>query len=152
MNISLKKETVLALIGIMTFAIGVSFIFLGGQSVALGSVSQTDEYIATSTAGNSLQGAFTTSRVVKTGVGTFGSVVITGANTGIIAFYDATTTDATKRASSMATSTIFLGAIPASAAAGTYTFDVRFSNGLFVDRNPQDLGGGAFPTTTITYR
>lgn len=112
----------------------------------LGSVSQASEYIATSTAANTVYGAtITGDTLIQTGPGTLGSVVITGANTGIINFYNATTTDATQRTT--ATSTILLASIPASAAAGTYTFDVRYFDGLYVD-----IVGGNMPTTTITYR
>lgn len=116
------------------------------------SVGVTDEYIATSTAANGYLGAFTTGRLLRSGYGTLGSVVITGANSGVVSFYNATTTDINKRLGNTSTSSIHLATIPASAAAGTYTFDVIYTDGLFVDRNPQDLGGGAFPTSTITYR
>lgn len=112
---------------------------------AYGSVSVTDEYLSTSTAANAVYGAQTLGVLVKTGVGTFGSVVVTGANTGALNFYDATTTNALLRAT--ATSTILVASIPASMAAGTYTFDVAFKHGLLMV-----LATGVMPTTTITYR
>jgi len=116
-------------------------------SLALGSVSVTSEYLATSTAASSVYGAWTTGRLVKAGKGTFGSIVVTGANTGVINVYNATTTSVRLRATSKATSTILIASIPASMAAGTYTFDVTFSDGLYFD-----LVSGIMPTTTVTYR
>lgn len=113
----------------------------------LGSVNRANEYFATSTAGNSVFGAFTSGRNVQDGPGALGSVVVTGANTGVINFYNATTTNVSKRTGQKATSTILIASIPASMAAGTYTFDAVFSDGLFVD-----IVSGTAPTTTITYR
>lgn len=112
-----------------------------------GSVSVTDEYIATSTAANVVYGAFNRDTLVKTGQGVFGSLVITGANTGVLNFYDATTTNVNARTGQTPTSTILMASIPASATAGTYTFDVLFKHGLLMD-----LVSGEMPTTTLTYR
>jgi len=111
-----------------------------------GSIQQGQEYNATTTAPNVIFGNTVTGDVVlKTGPGGLGSVVITGANTGILNFYDATTTDITKR--TKATSTILIASIPASLVAGDYVFDVAVSDGLLVD-----LVSGNMPTSTITYR
>lgn len=129
-----------------------SFAFLTTYFAAIaptntvGSVVQGNEYIATSTAANSVYGASVTgSKLLKTGQGALGSVVVTGANTGIINFYNATTTNASARIT--ATSTILIASIPASLAAGTYVFDASFTDGLYID-----LVGGNMPTTTVTYR
>lgn len=128
-------------------------IFLVGQGTALqehqlGSVNQANEYLATSTAASTVYGAtITGDTLIKTGQGALGSVVITGANTGVINFYNATTTNVSARTGNTATSTILLASIPASAAAGTYTFDVFYTTGLYVD-----IESGNMPTTTITYR
>lgn len=119
-------------------------------NTAYGSVSVTDEYLATSTAANAVYGAtITGDTLVKTGAGVFGSYVITGANTGVVNVYNATTTvvGAGGRAASKATSTILLASFPASIAAGTYTFDVAFTDGLYFD-----LVSGAVATGTLTYR
>ncbi len=107
-----------------------------------GSVSLNSEYHATTTTTGSYLGEV----VLQTGVGTLGSVVITGAAAGIINIYDATTSDITKRAASMSTSSILLATFPASAATGTYTFDRVFYNGLYTSILT------ATPTTTITFR
>jgi len=106
---------------------------------------RASDYTATSTASNGLYGAFTGDQLVKTGHGTLGSVVITGANTGIVNFYNATTSDATKRVT--ASSTILIASFPASTVAGTYTFDASFTDGLLVE-----LESGLIPTSTINYR
>lgn len=118
-------------------------------NVALGSVTVGNEYLATSTAASDVYGAFKTDALVKSGSGTFGSLVVTGANTGVLNIYDATTTvvGAGGRAAAKATSTILIASIPASMAVGTYTFDVAFKDGLLFD-----LISGLMPTTTITYR
>jgi len=73
--------------------------------------------------------------------GTLGSVIITGAGTGIINIYDATSTAAH---SDYATTT--LASFPASTAAGTYVFDTRFQRGLVVELI------GTVGTTTITWK
>lgn len=128
-------------------------IFIGlfltyGEKVE-GSVTVGNEYYATSTASVSMFGSQTnlTNRVLKTGYGSLGSVIITGANTGIINIYNATTTDITKRTGQTSTSSILIASIPASAPAGTYTFDAVFTTGLMID-----LWSGTAPTSTITYR
>ncbi len=130
----------LVVLGALVFAY---FSFIPRDSQA--SVSVTDEYMATSTAANASLGAFTGSRKLVTGPGTIGSVVITGANTGVFSLIDATTSDATQRIT--ATSTILIASFPASTAAGTYTFDVAFKDGLYLY-----VDSGSMATSTITYR
>lgn len=112
-----------------------------------GGVTVGNEYRATSTAASATYGAWTTGRLVKTGTGSLGTIIITGANTGVINVYDATTTSVLKRATSKATSTILVASFPASTAAGNYVFDVEIKDGLYID-----LVSGLMPTTTITYR
>lgn len=106
-----------------------------------GAVVIGGEYQSTSTNYKS-----TNSTVLCSGGGALGSVVITGANTGIISFYNVTTTNLNLRTDQKPTSTILLPEIPTSAAAGTYTFDVVAPIGLWMDIS------GAKPTSTITYR
>ncbi len=115
---------------------------------AYGSVPITDEYMSTSTAANSAYGATVTgAKVIKYGPGAFGSYIITGANTGIINFYDATTSNVNARTGQKATSTILLASFPASTVAGTYTFDAALTAGLYVD-----VVSGIMATGTVTYR
>lgn len=114
---------------------------------SLGSVFVTSEYYATSTAANTTVGSFTSSRIIKAGAGAvLGSLVITGANTGRMNFYDATTTDVNLRTGNPATSTILIASFPPNAAAGTYTFDITTKQGLYLDII------GVAATSTITYR
>lgn len=112
------------------------------------SVAQGSEYQATTTAANSVYGARTVGGLIKTGRGMLGSVVITGANTGIINVYDATTTDVNLRTGNLATTSIHIASLPASLVAGTYVFDTAFSHGLYFDL----VAGGSMPTSTVTYR
>lgn len=112
------------------------------------SVVTGSEYYATTTAASAVYGStISASRAIKNGYGSIGSVVITGAAAGVINIYDATTTDVSKRTGNTATSSILLVSLPASLAAGTYTFDLTFNSGLYVD-----LIVGTMPTSTITYR
>lgn len=139
-----KSLYAVIVLGIIAVLVAMSYSALGTKA----SVSESNEYMATTTAGSALYGSITASKAVKTGSGTLGSYVITGANTGIINFYDATTTDVTKRTGNVASSTILIASFPASTAAGTYTLDVRFNTGLLVSIE----GTGLAATSTITYR
>lgn len=110
------------------------------QSAFFGSVPLGGEYHSTTT--RTVAGiALTSPTVLNTGPGALGSVVITGAGTGVINVYDGTTTTSH---SDSATTTI--ATIPASAAAGTYTFDALYYKGLIIEI----VGSAA--TSTITYR
>ena len=110
-------------------------------------ISESSDYTATSTAASAVYGATTVGKSFKSGHGSFGSVIITGANTGVLNFYNATTSDVNLRTGNKATSTILLASIPASTAAGTYVFDVEYTNGLLLV-----LESGLMPTSTISYR
>lgn len=113
------------------------------EQKAVGSVADGQGYVATST--KSADGTILPNySLVMNGPGTFGSVVITGANTGVMYFYDATTTDKTLR-TNQATTTI--ATFPASTAAGTYTFDAVVNYGVVYQ-----LVVGVTPTSTITTR
>ena len=110
-------------------------------------VSQGNEYNATSTAASAVYGAFTDDQLLKTGWGTLGSIVVTGAYTGIVNFYNATTSNVLLRTNNTASSSILMASMPASLVAGTYMFDAIFTDGLLVE-----LESGNMPTTTITWR
>lgn len=119
-----------------------------GAPPVFGGVTQGNEYNATSTAANSLLGGQTLSiNVLKTGQGSLGSVVITGADTGVLNFYNATTTNVNLRTGQKATTTILIASFPASTAAGTYVFDAVFTDGLLYS-----LFSGSMPTTTVMWR
>lgn len=108
-----------------------------------GSTARGSEYQGTTT--QSTLANFSQETVIQNVGGTLGSVVITGVTTGTITLYDATTSSVLLRTPA-ATSSIILASFPASAAAGTYTFDRVFFNGLYVSIT------GITPTTTITFR
>lgn len=144
MNI-LNYKNILA-VAFLLIAVTLAMLVIQNPRGALGSVYIGNEYLATSTSATSVYGAFTASRVIVSGPSAFGSVIITGANTGTLNFYNATTSNVDLRTGNKATSTILIASFPASTAAGTYTFDVQVTDGLFIDI----LGLAA--TSTITYR
>ncbi len=83
---------------------------------------------------------------IKTYGGILDKVVITGAATGVINFYDATTTNASIRFPQATSSLRVIASFPASTAADSYPVNVAFTNGLISEII------GTTPTTTITYR
>lgn len=108
----------------------------------LGSVARGNDYSSVVTA----TGLTANKDLLKLGSGTFGSVVITGAAAGTFEVYDATTTNATLRTITATSSLRRLASFPTNAAAGTYTFDTAFNQGLIVAFT------GTQGTTTVTYR
>lgn len=113
------------LLGAIIVALGVAVFVLLPVRVtiekenSLGSVVQGSEYKSTST----FPGAVAMEHTIYTGVGTLGSIVIASSSAGQgFAIYDAGVTTST------ATTTIAI--FPASATAGTYTFDRVILNGL----------------------
>lgn len=148
MTAKITTKNLLAVFGALTIISFVLISFFGYQR-ASASVQITQEYTATSTATSNIYGATINSGItlIRTGQGSIGSVVITGAAAGVLNFYDATTSDVTKRASQFASSSILIASLPASLAAGTYVFDSQYNYGLLVV-----LSSGTMPTSTITYR
>ena len=108
-----------------------------------GGVDIANDYTATTTGGNLVNAP---KPLLVTGQGALGSVTITGANTGVLDFYNATTTNVNLRTGQTPTSSIYVASIPASTAAGTYVFDEWVNVGLLLDAS------GSLPTSTITYR
>lgn len=132
---------------ILLLAVALSFSYLTATRPVGASSILGQEYQATSTAANAMFGAITASTRLRSGSGALGSVIITGANAGIVNFYNATTTNVNLRTGNKATSTILIASFPASTAAGTYVFDAAFSDGLYMDL----VAGGSMPTSTITW-
>lgn len=125
--------------------LAIVYMFVANVHPVLGSAVQGNDYSATTT--RNFDGAAKQSvALVKGGYGSLGSVIITGAGAGQITFYDATTSDATKRSANQSTSTITLADIHTSAAAGTYVFDIAYGRGLLMTI------AGTAPTSTVTYR
>lgn len=121
---------------------------LGQKSVPprQGSVSVGNDYYSTST--RNLNGtALASPTVLKNGPGTVARVTVTGANTGIIRLWDATTTDVTKRASNLASTSINMIEVSASAQANPYDFDATFNYGIVYE-----VVSGLTPTSTISWR
>ena len=146
-NTLLNYKNILA-VAFLLIAVTLAMLVLQAPRNAGASIRVGDEMFATSTAASAVYGAtITGDTLIKTGTGALGSVIITGANTGIINFYNATTSNVSARTGNTATSTILLASFPASAAAGTYTFDVVYTTGLLVE-----LESGLMATSTITYR
>ena len=128
---------------IITFLLAIIAILGGGYTATqFGSIQDGNAYSSVTTA----TGLTTAKDLIKLGSGTLGSVVITGAAAGTFEIYDATTTNTTLRTITATSSLVKLASFPTNAAAGTYTFDTAFSNGLIVAFT------GTQGTTTVTYR
>ena len=138
----MKTYNILVGIVAIVIAIGLGYMAADGGS-QLGGVTVGNEYNSTSTIHTAIIG----NQLVREGWGSLGSVTVTGAGTSGYSLYDATSTDFSTNPK-RATSTALLATIPASLAAGTYTFDVTYTDGLFVY---YDVVGTA-PTSTITFR
>lgn len=139
------KKTLLILSGVV-LAITLVGVYLASvlqTQIAQGSVFQGNEYNSTTT--DSI-GSQALERVLKTGQGALAQVTITGAAAGELYLYNATTSDATARDSSQATSSLLIAHFPDSTAVGTYTFDAVFTRGLLVVQE------ATAPTTTIMWR
>ena len=121
---------------------GVFYVNNLSEPAVLGSISDSNAYEALVTA----TGITANKDLIKTGSGTLGSVVITGAAAGTFEIYDATTTNSTLRTITATSSLKKLASFPTNAAAGTYTFDVAFTQGMIVAFT------GTQGTTTITWR
>lgn len=140
----MQKTVDVTIVALALATVVAVFAFFHYQSTAYGSIQTGDEYQATTTyAGHpDVDGV----RLIKTGFGSLAQVTITGANTGLISIYNATTSDISQRAAAKATSTILIADFPASAPAGTYVFDAVFTDGLLI------VQSGTEATSTITYR
>lgn len=121
-----------------------AFLIFENAQTVVGSVdTDVGGYYSTSTRVYPTGAALTNLTVLKSSSGILGSVVITGAGAGTLNLYDATTTNKNLRTRA-ATTTLL--SIPASAEAGTYTFDIIFNDGLIYEIS------GTAPTSTITWK
>jgi len=142
----------LVVAAIIVAAFAVAFLTLFQASPAIGSVIQSQEYRSTSTVDHvGVANLANFARLKGAGdnctAGSLAQVTITGANTGVIFLWDATTTDSTLRAARFSSSSILVATFPASLAAGTYTFDAELDCGLIYE-----LASGSVPTSTIMWR
>lgn len=141
-------QTLLLVLVSLTLILGATnLIYLKNNNKprAIGSSVDAQGYYSTSTDATWNTTTFPTQfKLLKSTSGILGSVVITGATTAtVLNFYDATTTSLH---SNFATTTI--GKINTSSPAGTYTFDVAFSQGLVVEF-PSAIGAAS---STITWK
>lgn len=143
MNLQNKTFLIIIVVVVLAGAFLFSRPTITPTGFSVGSVSRASEYYSTTTAAS--LGTFTVGSptLLSDTSGTLGSVVILGAAAGQIYLYDATTTNSSLRTKSATTT---LAIFPTSAAAGTYTFDAVFKEGLIVEFQT------AMPTTTITWR
>lgn len=107
-----------------------------------GSVTQSNEYHATTTDAN----FGTLPKLIQTGTGALGSVIIEGATEGAnLKIYDATTSNITLRGNT-STSSIQIANFITTSLGGTYTFDIILQYGLLIE------AGSGIASTSITYR
>ena len=109
------------------------------QEPSFGSVSQ--EYNYTHYSGSGIA----STSALKTGWGTFGSVIITEDQAGEVIMYDATSTEALAGDSSLYDE---IATFEDAQEEGVYTFDVIFNKGLVFSGAGQTFAGN----WTITYR
>jgi len=142
------KKTTIALLAVIIIIVGaVLYIVLQPSEGNFGSITTGQEYSSTTTPERSggwedqrIDGAFGNSR----NWGSLGSVVVTKAGDIDYFLLDATTSLAL---SDVATSSVLIAYIPAGLVAGTYIFDVEFTDGLFLD-----VMNGNTGSSTITIR
>jgi len=137
-----KKLIGLAIAIVIIFAVVIAITLPdNNEPQKVGSIETGQEYTATTTR---MSGSWIDA-TIKRGYGSLGSVVITKAGDAAFLLLDASTT--ANKIDNFSTSTKTLASFPASAAAGTYMFDVNFNDGLTLEVVSGDNG-----TTTITYR
>ncbi len=135
-------------------SIGVALVLMvltyGTKPQVMGSAIQGQDYYATTT-GSTPGLGLPTIKLLKNGSGSFASVIVTtaGATGGFTDVYDATTSDATQRDATQATSSILIAEFPNNLAAGTYVFDAQASRGLLIVNSAT---AGTRATSTITWR
>lgn len=136
-----KYHIIIAALSIVFVLVSVKLVFFNDKT-SVGGVSKASEYHATTTS----PGRFPSAYLLSTGVGTLGSVIITGPAAGSISLYDATTSNVNLRTGQKATSSLLIADFPMNTATSTYVFDSIFIDGLYIQTN------GTMPTSTITWR
>ena len=136
------NNIIIQLLGLVLIAV-LAVWYLSNAVPVQGSATFGNDYNATTTVRTTGVANLKNLQVLKLGYGSLGSVVITGAGTGTMYLYDATSTT---NAINTEWATTTLAIIPASSVANTYVFDVSFSKGLLIEY------AGAIATSTITFR
>ena len=141
----MKKLTIPILIVVVAIlAVVCAVLVINKDQPSLGSITTGQEYTATTTpTGNGEWDDHT----IKAGWGALGSVIVTLAGDLEYVLYDATSTGAIANDSRFSKADQQLIRIPGSLVAGTYVFDVIFTDGLVMD-----VESGTTGTTTITFR
>jgi len=131
-------------------------VFIGGYlaidtNQAIGSVAFGNEYQSYRITSDN---ASTSAQLVKLGSGTLGSIIVSSSTAGTLEVYDGvisgktlTGGDLTPGQGATTTATTTVALFPASAVAGTYTFDAVIKNSLYVLPSTNFVG-----SYTITYR
>jgi len=132
------QKIIISAVAAAVLVLSLAGVFAENKGARLGSVNFANEYRSTSTLA-----AFPNYAVLQSGSGSLGSVVVTLTGTGAFNLYDATSTQTN---ANWATTTLV--SFPANIAAGTYTFDVIFRQGLLLEFT----GSGTRASTTITFR
>ena len=146
----MNKTLTIILALVVAVAIGATAVILQVPQRVMGSVFVGQQYQSTTTPQvadmtNVCPGRF---GISSSTTGILGSVNVMISGGGEIVIYDATTTNSALR-TPMATSSMILALIPASATVGSYHFDVAFSRGLLIDTTGTGTG---VSSTTISYR
>lgn len=136
----------LILVAMTLTIVGLLVVVSKESKIAQGSTFVGQDYLATST--RYFPGASLTNlTLIKNGSGTVARITITGANTGVVRLWNATTSNVNLRTGNPATSSLKFIELPASLVAGVYDFDVEFNTGILYE-----LVSGNAPTSTIIYR
>lgn len=136
--------TILVLLVLITGATFLAILSNNGKSPLLGSITTGQEYTATTTPDGLSPFA---DGLIREGWGTLGSVIITKTGDLDYTLFDATSTGAVLNDSRFNRGDKQLARIGSNLAAGTYVFDVTYTDGLVLD-----VTAGSTGTSTITYR
>lgn len=143
------KKYIIATVFVLGIALGLG-LFLSTPS-ALGSVADNGVYNYTYVTNSN---ASTSPQIIKSKQGVLGSIVVASTTIGTLFVYDGTVMDvkyltgaSTGQLFSTTTATTTITKMGASVAAGTYTFDVAFTNNLVIMPSTDFYG-----SYTITWR
>jgi hypothetical protein len=138
------SKLIIGILAVMFLLFGGVYLSNRQNSTIYSGVTDGQAYNSTTTSNTWDAKALVTGgfKLLKTGSGTLGSVVITNSTAGSFNLYDATTT-----VNGGAYGTTTLARIAASVAAGTYMFDSVFNTGLIVEFQSSNVA-----SSTITWR
>ena len=136
-------KILIGIVGVVLLLIAGAIGFnLNQPEQSVGSVERTSEYHSTT-----MLATTSAYYLFHNGSGSLGQITINVLGTGNAIFYDATTTNYLKRTGQVATSSLnVVGVIAASQAAGTYTYDNIFVDGLL------GVFNGSQGTSTVMHR